>query len=74
VINKSGSNKWLDLAPFIDDMQKIFEDSMINAKLANNVLSESQSRILDRMNRVGPNAEITVQKAMTITGLSDRSQ
>ena len=71
VINKSGSNKWLDLAPFIDYMQKIFEDSMINAKLANNVLSESQSRILDRMNKVGPNAEITVQKAMTITGLSD---
>lgn len=33
-------NGWLDISPFIDYMQAIFEESMINAKLANNALSE----------------------------------
>ncbi|MEE1164908.1 MAG: hypothetical protein UHU21_14600 [Lachnospiraceae bacterium] len=33
-------NGWLDISPFIDYMQEIFEESMINAKLANNALSE----------------------------------
>lgn len=40
VIDKKKKNGWLDISPFIDYMQEIFEESMINAKLANNALSE----------------------------------
>ena len=71
VIDKKKKNRWLDISPFVDYMQAIFEESMINAKLANNALSEPQRKILDRMNRVGNKAEITVKKAMEITGLSE---
>ena len=47
-------------------------DDVINRRrLANNALSEPQRKILDRMNRVGIRAEITVKKAMEITGLSE---
>ena len=38
VIDKKKKNGWLDISPFIDYMQAIFEESMINAKLANNAL------------------------------------
>ena len=71
VIDKKKKNRWLDISPFVDYMQAIFEESMINAKLANNALSEPQRKILDRMNRVGNKAEMTVKKAMEITGLSE---
>lgn len=72
MIDKKKKNRWLDISPFVDYMQAIFEESMINAKLANNALSEPQRKILDRMNRVGNRAEITVKKAMEITGLPER--
>ena len=70
MIDKKKKKGWLDLSPFIDYMQDIFEDSMVNAKLANNTLSETQRKILERMNRAGKNAEITVQKAVEITKLT----
>lgn len=72
VIDKKKKNGWLDLSPFVDYMQTIFEESMISAKLANNTLSETQRKILDRMNRAGNNAEITVKKAMGITKLTEK--
>ncbi len=71
VIDKKKKDGWLDLSPFIDYMQTAFEESMINARLSNNALSETQKKILDRMNRVGNNAEITVKKAMEITKLTE---
>lgn len=70
VIDKKKKKGWLDLSPFVDYMQDIFLDSMINAELAKNTLSETQKKILDRMNRTGKNAEITVQKAVEITKLT----
>ena len=72
VIDNRKKHRWLDLSPFVDYMQAIFEESMINARLADNALSEPQRKILDRMNRVGNRAEITVKKAMEITGLPER--
>ena len=73
VIDKRKKHGWLDLSPFVDYMQAIFEESMINARLADNALTEPQRKILDRMNRAGNRAEITVKKAMEITGLSESS-
>lgn len=73
VIDKKKKNGWLDLSPFVDYMQTVFEESMINAKLANNALSETQRKILDRMNQAGNKAEITVKKAMEITKLSENA-
>lgn len=71
VIDKRKKSKWMDLSPFIDYMLDILEDSLTNAMLANNGLNDSERKILDRMNNVGINAEITVKKAMTITELSE---
>ena len=73
VIDQKKKGGWLDLSPFIDYMQTMFEESMINARFANKALSETQRKILDRMNRIGKNAEITVKKAMEITGLTESS-
>lgn len=70
VIDKNSKNKWLDLTPFTDFMLKMFEDALINAKLADNELSGTQKRILSRMNQSGKKAEITVRKAAELTGLS----
>lgn len=73
VIDKKKKNGWLDLSPFVDYMQTVFEESMINAGLANIPLYDVQRRILDRMNQVGNNAEITVKKAMKITKLTENA-
>lgn len=48
VIDAKKKEKWLDLSPFIEYMQGIFEDSMINAVLSNTELSDSEREILDR--------------------------
>lgn len=71
VIDERKKSKWMDLSPFIDYMLDILEDSLTNAMLANNELNDTERKLLDRMNSVGINAEITVKKAMTITKLSE---
>ena len=64
---------WLDLSPFVSYMLEVFEDCLINAALSKNELTETEAQLLERMNRVGLNAEITVKKAMGILDRSDYS-
>ena len=66
-----GSEKWLDLSPFVSYMLDIFERSLMDAALSTNELSEQESRLLERMNKAGPNPEITVKKAAQILNLSE---
>lgn len=65
--------KWLDLTPFVSYMLDAFEHCLMDALLSKNVLSESESKLLDRMNKVGLHAEITVKKASGILQLSENS-
>lgn len=62
---------WLDLSPFVSFMLDAFERSMIHAVLSKNELTESEKKLLKRMDKVGIGAEITVKKAAQITGRSD---
>jgi len=62
---------WLDLSPFVSFMQDAFERCMIDAALSKNKLSVMESAILERMNKVGFHAEITVKKAAQILDCSD---
>ena len=71
VIDEKKKEKWLDLSPFIEYMQNMFENSITDAVLANNELSESERKLLDRMNKTGIHAEITVKNAVKITQLSE---
>ena len=64
---------WLDLSPFVSYMMEVFEDCLINAALSKNELTETEAKLLERMNRVGLNAEITVKKAMGILDSSEYS-
>lgn len=73
VIDERKKLKWMDLSPFIDYMLDILEDSLTNAMLANNELNDTERKLLDRMNSVGINAEITVKKTMSITKLSENA-
>ncbi|MCR5625198.1 MAG: Fic family protein [Lachnospiraceae bacterium] len=70
VIDKKKKEKWIDISPFVDYMFGIFEESMTDTALADNILTEPQKKILDKMNKVGLKAEITVSNAMKITKLS----
>lgn len=44
---------------------------MISSWLAENTLSESESRLLGRMKKTGVKAEITVRKAAAVLGMSE---
>lgn len=66
-----GGEKWLDLSPFVSYMLDVFERSLMDAALSTNVLGEQESRLLERMNKAGLNAEITVKKAAQILNLSE---
>lgn len=66
-----GGEKWLDLSPFVSFMLDIFERSLMDAALSANVLSDQESKLLERMNKAGLNAEITVKKAAQILNLSE---
>lgn len=63
--------KWLDLTPFVSYMLDAFEHCLMDALLSKNVLSESESKLLERMNKVGLHAEITVKKAAGILQISE---
>lgn len=62
---------WLDVSVFVSFMMDAFERCLIDAALSKNTLTESESDLLQRMNRVGVNAEITVKKA---AGILNRSE
>lgn len=64
---------WLDLSPFVSYMLEVFEDCLINAALSKNELTETEAKLLERMNRVGLNAEITVNKAKSVLDCSESS-
>ena len=65
--------KWLDLSPFVSYMMDVFERCMIDAALSSNALTEVEGKILERMNKAGLHAEITVKKAAGILGRSEKS-
>lgn len=62
---------WLDLSPFVSYMLDAFERCLIDAALSRNTLSEAESKLLERMNKVGIHAEITTKKA---AGILQRSE
>lgn len=64
---------WLDVNPFVSYMLEVFEDCLINAALSKNELTETEARLLERMNKVGFKAEITVKKAKGILDCSESS-
>lgn len=65
------AGKWLDLSPFVSYMLDVFEQCMIDAALSRNKLTPNETKLLDRINLVSGNAEITVKKAAAILGNSE---
>lgn len=63
-------DRWLDLSPFVSYMLDAFERCLIDAALSENALSDGEKRLLERMNKVGPKAEITSVKASKILDTS----
>lgn len=55
--------RWLDLSPFVSFMLDAFEGCLVDAVLSGDALSSAEGKLLERMNRRGSGAEITVQKA-----------
>lgn len=71
-ISLSGKDgNWLDLSPFVSYMLDVFEDCLINAALSKNELTEIEAKLLERMNRVGNNAEITVKNTIKVLNCTD---
>ena len=68
---KGENGYWLDLSPFVSHMLETFEQCLIDAALSNNKLTANEQKLLERMNRVKGNAEITVKKAAVILNLSE---
>ena len=62
---------WLDVSPFVSYMLDAFERCLVDAALSRNTLSEAESKLLERMNKVGIHAEITTKKA---AGILQRSE
>ena len=62
---------WLDVSPFVSYMLDAFERCLIDAALSRNTLSDAERKLLERMNKAGIHAEITVQKA---AGILQRSE
>lgn len=62
---------WLDLSPFVSYMLGAMEQSFIDASLADNMLSDNEKRLLDRMKHSHPAPSITVRKAAAMLGLSE---
>lgn len=71
VVYDGGGEHWLDLSPFVSYMLDAFERSIIDAALSPDRLTQQETAILERMNKVGPKAEITVQKAAKILAVSE---
>lgn len=67
------SGKWLDISPFVSYMLDAFERCLIDAVLSENELTPDESKVLERMNKVGLHAEITVAKAAKILDRSEKA-
>ena len=72
VLNDHGT-PWLDLTPFVSYMLDTFERCLMDAALAQNELTGQEKHLLERMNRTGPHAEITVKNARKILNHSESS-
>lgn len=70
-VQNGATSRWLDLSPFVAYMLDAFERCLIDAALAKNRLSESEQKLLRRMNKAGLHAEITVKKAAEILQRSE---
>ena len=57
---------WIDITPFVSYMLDMYEQSMLDAVISENELTENETKLLKRMNHAGKNAEITVVKASKI--------
>ena len=64
---------WLDLTPFISYMLYAFERCLMDTVLAQNELTAQEQHLLECMNKIGPNAEITVKNAQKVLKLSEFS-
>ena len=64
-------DRWLDLSPFVTYMMDAFERCLMDAALSVNELTDTESKLLERMNKAGIHSEITVKKA---TGILQRSE
>ena len=71
IVLNGTESKWLDLTPFVSYMLDAFERCMMDAALSENVLSEKESKLLERMNKAGIHGEITVKKASVILKMSE---
>ena len=71
IVLNGTESKWLDLTPFVSYMLDAFERCMMDAALSDNVLSEKESKLLERMNKAGIHGEITVKKASVILKMSE---
>lgn len=67
------NGRWLDLSPFVSYMMETFERCMMDAALSVNTLTESETKLLERMNKAGVNAEITAKKASAVLRQSESS-
>lgn len=63
---ETDKTKWLDISPFLSYMLDVYEQGIIDASKAKNRLSQSETIILERMNKKGQGAEITVKNAAKI--------
>ena len=72
-ILRDEAGTWLDVSVFVSFMLDAFERCLIDAALSKNTLSEAETKLLERMNRVGINAEITAKKAAVILDRSESS-
>ena len=71
IVLNGTESKWLDLTPFVSYMLEAFERCMMDAALSENVLSEKELKLLERMNKTGIHGEITVKKAAVILKISE---
>lgn len=67
------ASHWLDLSPFVFYMLDAFERCLTDAALAKNRLSETERKLLHRMNKAGFHAEITTKKAAEILQRSENA-
>lgn len=66
-------DQWLDLSPFVSYMMDVFERCLIDAAVSANALTGAETKLLERMNKAGLHAEITVKKAAGILRRSESS-
>lgn len=68
---EDGTEHWLDLSPFVAYMMNALERGLMDAALSVNRLSEPECRILERMNKAGSGAELSLRKAAEMLRMSE---